>query len=479
MEKHQDQKHTCKFCNKSYPCGRSLGGHMRSHLINISPTDHQKNDEKHPKKKLPPLFNGKSSGKSDLSMDQLSYGLGENPKKTSKFSKPRDEDALLQEKACKECGKSFQSWKALFGHMKCHSVNGRIITNNFDNEDSWNSCNKTIMDSQSDNEAATPLCRRKRSDRMKRYTNTATTNSSSLTIANFSPSVSEIDQHEQEEVALSLIILSRDKGDWCGINSVVESSDNMSPEFMEAKKIDSKSNGDHHCNLNMIKKLKEEGQSKTRKLDALNDEVVQIECNEFEVNSPRNLIKKSDHDHNQFERERKKNKSRKRKAANSELSNSQELEKSSKFTCSICKKAFASYQALGGHRASHKKFKGCCAPRSENSLETENSNNNQAEKSEVGCKKSKDHECPICFKVFPSGQALGGHKRSHLIVDQANNNNNVKPETEEKQPIRDIRDFLDLNLPAPAEEECNEFKTWWIGGAGRGQQRPLLGLLSS
>lgn len=463
---------------------------MRSHLINISPTDHPKNDEKPPKKKLPPLFNGKSISKTDLSMDKLSYGLRENPKKTSKFSKARDEDALLQDKTCKECGKSFQSWKALFGHMKCHSVNGKIITNNFD-EDSWNSCNdhtKSIMDSQSDNEATTTLCRKKRSERMKRYTNTATTNSSSLTIANFSPSVSEIDQHEQEEVALSLIILSRDKGDWCGINSVVESSDN-SPEFMEAKKIDSKSN-DQCLKMKKLKSVKEGIQSparneaKTRKLDALNDEG-QIECNEFEVNSPRNLIKKSDHDHDQFVSERKKSRSRKRKAENSDHDHEHE-KGSSKFTCSICKKAFASYQALGGHRASHKKFKGCCAPRSsENSLETENSHNNNqsenpnnAEKSEVGCKKSKEHECPICFKVFPSGQALGGHKRSHVIVDQAKNCNNAKPETEEKQqqqPIRDIRDFLDLNLPAPAEEECNEFKPWWIG-AGRGQ---LLGLLSS
>ena len=25
-------KHVCKFCNKRFPCGRSLGGHIRSHL---------------------------------------------------------------------------------------------------------------------------------------------------------------------------------------------------------------------------------------------------------------------------------------------------------------------------------------------------------------------------------------------------------------------------------------------------------------
>lgn len=420
---------------------------MRSHLITISsPSDHHKNDEKSPKKKLPPLSNPKT----DLPMDQLAYGLRENPKKTSKFTKPDQHTALLQDKCCKECGKAFQSWKALFGHMKCHSVNGnsRVITNCLE-EDSWNSCSdhqKPIMDSHSDNEVATPsssLCRKKRSDRMmKRYT--PTTTSSSLTIAN---SVCEMDQHEQEEVALSLIILSRDKGEWGGLSSFVESSDN-SPELSEANRIKKK-----------LKKLK------SMKQLEVNDEVEV----EFEVNSPKNLIKRGG--------DQKKSSSRKRKAANSSHDSiCHELEKSSKFTCSICKKAFQSYQALGGHRASHKKFKGCCAPRSEeNSLETENSEN-QSENlvhASAECKKSKDHECPICFKVFPSGQALGGHKRSHLIMDQAKNNAPPPPPAETEKPAREIRGFLDLNLPAPAEEECNEFKPWWLGAG------PLLGLLSS
>lgn len=403
---------------------------MRSHLITISSSDHHKNDEKSPKKKLPPV-----------STDQLAYGLGEDPKKTSKFTKPRDED-----KACKECGKAFQSWKALFGHMKCHSVNGGMVRNCL-GEYSWNSCSdhhKPVMDSQSDNEAATPWCRRKRSDRMmKRYTPTTAS--------------SEMDQHQQEEVALSLIILSRDKGQWGGFHSFVESSDN-SPDLPATDQ----------C----LKKLKKLKSMKQLEVNALHDEA------EFEVNSPKNLIiKRGDQD--EFEAgERRKSSSRKRKAPNSSH------EKSSKFSCSICKKAFQSYQALGGHRASHKKFKGCCAPKSqENSLETENSHNQSenrvhacAEKAEVGCKKSRDHECPICFKVFPSGQALGGHKRSHLIMDQAKNS--APPADQTEKPTREIRGFLDLNLPAPAEEECNEFKPWWIG-AGRDQQRPLLGLLSS
>ncbi|XP_041998300.1 zinc finger protein ZAT4-like [Salvia splendens] len=123
-------------------------------------------------------------------------------------------------------------------------------------------------------------------------------------------------------------------------------------------------------------------------------------------------------------------------------SNRNDQSEVNKFRCMICNKAFSSYQALGGHRASHKKFKGCCAP---TNLQD--------------CKKSKDHECPICFKIFPSGQALGGHKRSHLI----NTTDHLR--VEETQTPQ-VRRFLDLNLPAPVEEECNvELKPWWIGAA--------------
>lgn len=404
---------------------------MRSHLITIPPSGHPGNDERPPKKKLPPL-----------SADQSCHH-SPNPKK-------RDPN-LAQDKACKECGKTFQSWKALFGHMKCHSANTNGRINGADVQDSWKNISKQVMDSQSDNEAGTtPPCKRKRSDRsIRRYNNNTsmlTNSSSSLTIATTTTTdiSDDHDHHEQEEVALSLIILSRDKGEWGAT--------------MENLELDSKSVGVLNQCSQKLKSPRIE--AKTRKLDSLNAEV-DVGCDEFEVNSPKNLIKRRD----QFRRERKASKERIHSSSSS----------SSKFSCSICKKAFQSYQALGGHRASHKKFKGCCAPRSsQGSLETENSHS-QGENliTEVGSKKGKEHECPICLKVFPSGQALGGHKRSHLIVDQAKSNGAPQP-----HQTAEIRGFLDLNLPAPAEEEecSDEFKPWWIGAAAPQQ---LLGLLST
>ncbi|EPS74461.1 hypothetical protein M569_00297, partial [Genlisea aurea] len=91
------------------------------------------------------------------------------------------------------------------------------------------------------------------------------------------------------------------------------------------------------------------------------------------------------------------------------------------FECKACKKVFNSHQALGGHRASHKKVKGCFASKTdENAGEDEVITNNgeyTPARAYVSTAprngKTKKHECSICHRVFPSGRALGGHKRCH------------------------------------------------------------------
>ncbi|XP_021766394.1 zinc finger protein ZAT5-like [Chenopodium quinoa] len=109
----------------------------------------------------------------------------------------------------------------------------------------------------------------------------------------------------------------------------------------------------------------------------------------------------------------------------------------STYECKTCNKAFPSFQALGGHRTSHKKIKPSTPTvvvppaRSPDTIDTvlhdrdrslddldvaeftskkyflvQSNNNNDASKARV-------HECSICGSEFPSGQALGGHMRRH------------------------------------------------------------------
>ena len=81
------------------------------------------------------------------------------------------------------------------------------------------------------------------------------------------------------------------------------------------------------------------------------------------------------------------------------------------YKCSVCNKAFSSYQALGGHKASHRKGSGGGEDHQSTSSTTTTSATTTAAGAPNGTGKS--HECSICHKTFPSGQALGGHKRCH------------------------------------------------------------------
>ncbi|KAF8380504.1 hypothetical protein HHK36_027991 [Tetracentron sinense] len=128
-----------------------------------------------------------------------------------------------------------------------------------------------------------------------------------------------------------------------------------------------------------------------------------------------------------------------------ETENSDELKFSqtrtrSKYQCGTCKKVFRSYQALGGHRASHKKIRGCTpssSPVSRNH-ETEFRPGNAG----TVLVDRRIHECPVCFRVFGSGQALGGHKRSHLSSSAS-----------AASAAKFGDNLIDLNLPAPVEDD--------------------------
>ena len=123
------------------------------------------------------------------------------------------------------------------------------------------------------------------------------------------------------------------------------------------------------------------------------------------------------------------------------------------YECKTCNKSFPSFQALGGHRSSHKKPK---VDQAEEKREIEDNfrMNNYFPASEVHGKAIRVHECSICRLEFSSGQALGGHMRRHratapptaaapLPIDQKEKNSGFS---------------LDLNLPAPSDEEREHYR---------------------
>ncbi|KAI3972730.1 hypothetical protein MKX01_019388 [Papaver californicum] len=122
------------------------------------------------------------------------------------------------------------------------------------------------------------------------------------------------------------------------------------------------------------------------------------------------------------------------------------------YKCSVCNKSFHSYQALGGHKASHRKLI-VVAPGSsqqEDQLSTSTTTSTTTTSAVNISSSGKTHECSICHKCFPSGQALGGHKRCHYdggssITTAANSDGMGSTQTH-----RSSSDF-DLNLPALPE----------------------------
>ncbi|KAE8711071.1 hypothetical protein F3Y22_tig00110303pilonHSYRG00127 [Hibiscus syriacus] len=117
------------------------------------------------------------------------------------------------------------------------------------------------------------------------------------------------------------------------------------------------------------------------------------------------------------------------------------------FECKTCNRQFQSFQALGGHRASHKKLK-----------LGEADGENQP--SPI---KPKTHECSICGLEFAIGQALGGHMRRHRGVASENQHGslNSSGETVMVSPIVKNSNSrrvlcLDLNF-TPLENDLGLF----------------------
>ncbi|XP_052200007.1 zinc finger protein ZAT5-like isoform X2 [Diospyros lotus] len=158
------------------------------------------------------------------------------------------------------------------------------------------------------------------------------------------------------------------------------------------------------------------------------------------------------------------------------------------YQCKTCGRTFPSFQALGGHRASHKKPKAAAAAEAKRpiaflsdddeeeqfkiSLHLMSNNNNRPLSSMAGRSSLKLHECSICGSEFTSGQALGGHMRRHRGpapgagtnttlcltpsgLDQSSAVHNNHQEAK-KARTKALSLDLDLNLPAPEDHHHHQ-----------------------
>ncbi|KAF0909615.1 hypothetical protein E2562_039028 [Oryza meyeriana var. granulata] len=114
------------------------------------------------------------------------------------------------------------------------------------------------------------------------------------------------------------------------------------------------------------------------------------------------------------------------------------------YECSVCGKVYGSYQALGGHKTSHRKPPAQVAAAAAGDVDP----------SSGGTGEAKVHRCSICLRTFPSGQALGGHKRLHyeggVVGDAIKEKNAVKTKAAAAAAVTAVLKDFDLNLPAAA-----------------------------
>ncbi|CAL4931719.1 unnamed protein product [Urochloa decumbens] len=120
-----------------------------------------------------------------------------------------------------------------------------------------------------------------------------------------------------------------------------------------------------------------------------------------------------------------------------------------RFQCAVCGKAFASYQALGGHKSSHRK------PPTEEQRAAAVAAAAAASVGDIN--EAAAHRCTICRRGFATGQALGGHKRCHYWDGMSVSASASVSASGTGSSGVTVRDF-DLNL-APLPESAG-MKRW-------------------
>jgi hypothetical protein len=441
----------CKICSKRFVSGRALGGHMRVHATTSLSAD-TLTETKFQKSKRPRASDHKSmEGKEkdaeelDNNGSNLMYTLRKNPKRSARFA-DRDYSYLLGDGFdskpidssinCDLWGKEFSSWKGLFGHMKCHSEIHQDISEAHPEESQQH---ETQDDEEEESESDAEIEIDHPSGKSSRFDKWMKGKRSkrpryAIQLINPHEQFGSETSNEEEDMAMCLVMLAS------GVNTA------KNPQF----------------------------------------QVVAEEPGSGDFKLPNTG--------SQFPKCMRKKPKYKKIDGDAGLYTDDEVKKG-RYKCTTCNKVFHSHQALGGHRASHNKVRGYFSQIEDETESLEEDITDEElisesdsfhkprpkERTKDSCVKARTiepasfsgrktprvHECSICHRVFHSGQALGGHKRCHWASAGASDtvstiSSNKDTPTQQQMPTR--VELLDLNLPAPVDDDCDAGNLNNLGG---------------
>ncbi|CAK9148928.1 unnamed protein product [Ilex paraguariensis] len=464
------QIRVCPECHKGFSSGKALGGHMRIHV--------QKSKQ---------------------------------PKKTNKFKEKHKHEAIgvMKKKAsnvrdkgkpnCALCGKKFPSMKSLFGHMRCHperdwrgiqppaglraknspssSVSDPVPPQKIDDQIDSADPNGTVM--MMNDLTTQPL---------RGWSVTAKRGRKGEIIKATPTLSSSEDEHEQFlDAANDLLRLAHGEPFQSSLTQKhrfeeYEATNSNSPthraEIEETNRIstDNGSSGDAVLSKSMNidkgkgKALLERGCSAEKSVDHTG---YQWDDKDWPKESEQLMNYKYCESTN-AKTSMIKNKKKRKKMKLMDLELSQDISPDLydqkfvfnttsttvvpvQFRCSTCDKSFPSHQALGGHRSSHNKIRvqnqNAIEESSSAAAEVENPGNpiSQQYKIRESELAACSHQCQICNRTFPTGQALGGHKRCHWNGTRMEAPSSQDEASQIMEPK--VLDF-DLNEMPPMENEC-------------------------